>query len=140
MSKEQKKESNQQNSTLKKNAMLKALESTLGVVTSACEVVGIDRRTHYRWMNEDEAYRVQVESLTDLAVDFAESQLFELIKGAHREVSTPDGEVIRIQDAPNTSATIFYLKTRGKKRGYVERTELAGVNDAPIQIIINDKL
>jgi hypothetical protein len=78
--------------------------------------------------------------LTDLAVDFAESQLFELIKGAHREVSTPDGEVIRIQDAPNTSATIFYLKTRGKKRGYVERTELAGVNDAPIQIIINDKL
>jgi hypothetical protein len=129
-----------QNATLKKNAMLKALESTLGVVTSACEVVGIDRRTHYRWMNEDEAYRVQVESLTDLAVDFAESQLFELIKGAHREVSTPDGEVIRIQDAPNTSATIFYLKTRGKKRGYVERTELAGVNDAPIQIIINDKL
>ena len=129
-----------QNATLKKNAMLKALESTLGVVTSACEVVGIDRRTHYRWLNEDEAYRVQVESLTDLAVDFAESQLFELIKGAHREVSTPDGEVIRIQDAPNTSATIFYLKTRGKKRGYVERTELAGVNDAPIQIIINDKL
>ena len=139
MSKEEKKEKSQ-SATLKKNAMLKALESTLGVVTSACEVVGIDRRTHYRWMNEDEAYRVQVESLTDLAVDFAESQLFELIKGAHREVSTPDGEVIRIQDAPNTSATIFYLKTRGKKRGYVERTELAGVNDAPIQIIINDKL
>jgi len=138
MSEEKKEKS--QNATLKKNAMLKALESTLGVVTSACEIVGIDRRTHYRWMNEDEAYRVQVESLTDLAVDFAESQLFELIKGAHREVSTPDGEVIRIQDAPNTSATIFYLKTRGKKRGYVERTELAGVNDAPIQIIINDKL
>jgi hypothetical protein len=139
MSKEESK-GKSQNATLKKNAMLKALESTLGVVTSACEVVGIDRRTHYRWMNEDEAYRVQVESLTDLAVDFAESQLFELIKGAHREVSTPDGEVIRIQDAPNTSATIFYLKTRGKKRGYIERTELAGVNDAPIQIIINDKL
>jgi hypothetical protein len=139
MSKEESKVKSQ-NATLKKNAMLKALESTLGVVTSACEVVGIDRRTHYRWMNEDEAYRVQVESLTDLAVDFAESQLFELIKGAHREVSTPDGEVIRIQDAPNTSATIFYLKTRGKKRGYVERSEIAGVNDAPIQIIINDKL
>jgi len=139
MSKEESKVKSQ-SATLKKNAMLKALESTLGVVTSACEVVGIDRRTHYRWMNEDEAYRNAVESLTDLAVDFAESQLFELIKGAHREVSTPDGEVIRIQDAPNTSATIFYLKTRGKKRGYVERNEIAGVNDAPIQIIINDKL
>jgi len=136
----EKKETKSQSVTLKKSAMLKALENSLGVVTTACEVVGIDRRTHYRWLQEDEEYRAQVESLTDLAIDFAESQLFELIKGAHREVSTPDGEVIRIQDAPNTSATIFYLKTRGKKRGYVERTELAGVNDAPIQIIINDKL
>lgn len=120
--------------------MLKALQSTLGVVTTACEIVGIDRGTHYLWMNNDEEYKAQVESLSDLAIDFAESQLFELIKGAHREVSTPDGEVIRIQDAPNTSATIFYLKTRGKKRGYVERTELAGVSDAPVQIVINDKL
>jgi len=136
----EKKETKSQNVTLKKSAMLKALENSLGVVTTACEVVGIDRRTHYRWLQEDEEYRAQVESLTDLAIDFAESQLFELIKGAHREVSTPDGEVIRIQDAPNTSATIFYLKTRGKKRGYVERTELAGVSDAPVQIIINDKL
>lgn len=136
----EKKETKSQSVTLKKSAMLKALENSLGVVTTACEVVGIDRRTHYRWLQEDEEYRAQVESLTDLAIDFAESQLFELIKGAHREVSTPDGEVIRIQDAPNTSATIFYLKTRGKKRGYVERTELAGVSDAPVQIIINDKL
>ena len=139
MSKEESKVKSQ-NATLKKNAMLKALESTLGVVTSACQIVGIDRTTHYLWLSNDEDYKAKVESLTDLAIDFAESQLFELIKGAHREVSTPDGEVIRIQDAPNTSATIFYLKTRGKKRGYVERTELAGVNDAPIQIIINDKL
>lgn len=130
----------QQNATLKKSAMLKALESTLGVVTSACKIVGIDRTTHYRWLQDDEEYKLQVESLTEVAVDFAESQLFELIKGAHREVSTPDGEVIRVQDAPNTSATIFYLKTRGKKRGYVERTELAGVSDAPVQIVINDKL
>ena len=130
----------QQNATLKKSAMLKALESTLGVVTSACKIVGIDRTTHYRWLQDDEEYKLQVEALTEVAVDFAESQLFELIKGAHREVSTPDGEVIRVQDAPNTSATIFYLKTRGKKRGYVERTELAGVSDAPVQIVINDKL
>ena len=140
MSKIEKEETTPQNSTLKKNAMIKALQSTLGVVTTACQMVGIDRKTHYLWMNNDEDYRKQVESLSDLAIDFAESQLFELIKGAHREVSTPDGEVIRIQDAPNTSATIFYLKTRGKKRGYVERTELAGVSDAPVQIIINDKL
>ena len=37
---------NRQNSTLKK-AMVDALEKSLGVVTTACKSVGIDRGTHY---------------------------------------------------------------------------------------------
>ena len=44
--------------------------------------------------------------MQNVALDFAESQL-------HKQ----------IQDN-STSATIFYLKTQGKKRGYVERQEL----------------
>ena len=94
----------QQNPTLKK-AMLEALEKSLGIVTTACKTVGIDRSTHYEWLKKDEAYKRSVESLEDLTLDFAESQLHKQIK---------DG---------NTSSTIFYLKTRGRKRGYVERHE-----------------
>lgn len=89
----------------KKKAMLEALEKTLGVVTPACKTVGIVRDTHYNWMHTDEAYRAAVESLTDVALDFAESQL-------HKQIQS--GEV---------SSTIFYLKTKGKKRGYIEKTE-----------------
>ena len=33
--------------------MLEALEKTLGVVTSACKIVGIDRTTHYQWLKDD---------------------------------------------------------------------------------------
>jgi uncharacterized protein (DUF849 family) len=98
----------------KKNAMIKALEKTLGVVTTAARQIGIDRTTHYNWMKEDEEYRQTVESLEDVALDFAESKLHSLIQN------------------DDTAATIFYLKTKGKRRGYVERQELTGNEGAPI--------
>ena len=92
------------NTTLKKG-MVVALEKSLGVVTTACKTVGIERSTHYNWMKEDEGYRASVISLEDLALDFAESQLHKQIK---------DG---------NTAATIFLLKCKGKKRGYIENAK-----------------
>ena len=95
---------NKQNVTLKK-AMLSALEQSLGIVTTACKSVGIERNTHYNWLKEDEDYKASVDSIQDITLDFAESQLHKQIK---------DGEV---------TSTIFYLKTKGKKRGYVERME-----------------
>ena len=96
---------NKQNSTLKR-AMIEALEKSLGIVTTACKSVGIDRGSHYNWMKDDEQYKSEVESIEDIAIDFAESQLHKQIK-----------------DGIPTS-TIFYLKTKAKKRGYVERTEV----------------
>jgi hypothetical protein len=96
---------NKQNSTLKK-AMIEALEKSLGVVTTACKSVGIDRGSHYNWLKTDEDYKAEVESIEDIAIDFAESQLHKQIK---------DG---------NHTSTIFYLKTKAKKRGYIERQEI----------------
>ena len=95
---------NKQNVTLKK-AMIEALEKSLGVVTTACKNVGINRKTHYDWLLKDAEYKKQVESIEDIAIDFAESKL-------HKQI-----------DKGDTTATIFYLKTKGKKRGYVERIE-----------------
>jgi hypothetical protein len=59
----------------KKKAMIEALEMSLGVVTTACKQVGISRDTHYRWLTEDESYKTEVESIGDMALDFAESNL-----------------------------------------------------------------
>jgi len=109
------------NSDINKKAMINALEKSLGIVTSACKAVGIARETHYRWMREDEEYSESVKSIEDIALDFAESQLHKQIK---------DGEV---------SSTIFFLKTKGKRRGYIERQEIDS-NIAPVQITISDKI
>jgi hypothetical protein len=113
----------QQNSTLKK-AMIEALEKSLGIVTTAAKMVGIDRTTHYLWMREDETYKEAVEGINDMAIDFAESQLNVLMQGASHEVVTNRGDIVEIKDAPNPSSIIFYLKTKGKKRGYVEKQEV----------------
>lgn len=94
------------NTNILKKAMIEALEKSLGVVTTAAKAVGIDRSTHYDWYNNDPEYSAAVDSISDIALDFAESQLHKQIQG---------GEV---------SSTIFYLKTKGKKRGYVEKTEV----------------
>lgn len=91
-----------QHNPTRKKAMIEALEKSLGVVTTACKIVGLDRSTHYAWIKEDEDYAEQVKAIENVAVDFAESQLHKQIK---------DG---------NSSATIFFLKTKGKKRGYIE--------------------
>lgn len=89
-----------------KKALLEALEKSLGVVTTACAHTGVARRTFYNWMREDDDFAEKVRELEEVALDFAESQLHKKIK---------DGD---------TAATIFYLKTKGKKRGYIERAEL----------------
>jgi len=41
----------------------------------------------------------------------------------------------------STAATIFYLKTKGKKRGYIERQEITGADGVPtnFKIEIIDK-
>ena len=52
-----------QDRTLKgKVAMLEALEQTLGVVTTACKMVGIERKTHYNWLEKDEDYMSKFKS------------------------------------------------------------------------------
>ena len=91
--------------TLKK-AMIDALIKSLGIVSTACKTVGINRSTHYDWFNNDEHYAEQVNDVAEQAHDFVESQLHDQIR---------DG---------NTTATIFYMKCKMRSRGYVERQDV----------------
>ena len=106
-----------------KKAILEALEKSLGIVTTACKSVGIGRTQFYNWLKEDKEFADKVSDIENVALDFAESQL-------HKQISND-----------STSATIFYLKTKGKKRGYVERQEITGADGMPtnFQIEIIDK-
>jgi len=110
--------------------MIKALELSLGVVTTAAKHCGIDQSTHYKWMKQDEDYLNAVLAIEEITLDFAESQLHKQIRNGH------------------VAATIFFLKTKGKKRGYIERTqiedvkptfeELKSLSDDDLQRILNE--
>jgi len=93
------------NTDVQKSRMIDAMEKSLGIVTTACKTVGINRSTHYDWMEKDANYKKAIESIQDVVLDFAESQLHKQVKEG------------------NSTSTIFFLKTKGKKRGYVERSE-----------------
>lgn len=76
-----------------------------GNVSATCSALNIDRNTFFKWRND---YAELNQALTDIEeglIDFSESKLLEQIN---------DG---------NLTAIIFHLKTKGKNRGYVERTE-----------------
>ena len=110
--------------TQKRN-MLLALHKSLGIVTKAAKMVTEDeveaenlRERHYDWLKTDTAYKEAVESIEGIVLDYAESQLF-------KQVAKGD-----------TTAVIFLLKCRGKKRGYVERAEMDLTTSVP-QLVIH---
>jgi len=98
--------------------MLEALEKSLGIVTAALKISGTAKTTYHRWINEDEAFAKDVKEVGNTALDFAESQLFKQMKDN------------------NHSSTQFYLKNKGKGRGYGDKLDITS-NDEAIKIHID---
>lgn len=98
--------------TAKKELMIQAMKSSLGNISGSTDQVGINRNTHYNWMKDDPQYAQDIKDCLERSIDFAEASLMK-----------------NIQDG-NTTATIFYLKTKGKNRGYIERQEITGADGA----------
>ena len=107
---------------LKKRLFLEALTKTLGVVAPALREVGIVRMTLSRWLNTDSDFKALYDEMDDLVLDFAESHLHQQIK------------------AGIPASTIFFLKTKGKKRGYIERTELIPLVSSRFEDLTDEEL
>ena len=89
-----------------KKAWVQAMEKNRGIVTQTAKAVGIHRSTYYEWRKQDPEFAERCDEVQNIALDFVEGKLLK-----------------RIQDE-DTASILFYLKTKGKHRGYVERTEV----------------
>src|SRR5690606_20957079 len=106
------------NGTLKKRKLLDALNQSMGIVSIACQRAGVGRTTFYRWLRSDPKFSREYQDILDIALDFVEGKLLENIA---------DGDVTSI---------IFYLKTKGKHRGYTERAEFHAIPQRRVRRLI----
>ena len=97
-----------------KKAFIDAYRANMGNATEASKAVGIHRTTYRRWYNADPEFAALVDEVKEEQIDLAESELRKLVKRG------------------NITAVIFTLKTIGKERGYIERTETETYNMTPV--------
>ena len=90
----------------KKETFLKALKNNLGHISNSCIAANIHRRTYYSWIDKDNKFKDDCNDVSEGLVDLVESKLLE-----------------NINNNDNT-CIIFFLKTKGKSRGYIEKQEI----------------
>lgn len=79
---------------------LRAYRSAMGIISDASEASGVPRRTVYNWLQNIPAFKQACAEISEETVDMVENALMKLV------------------EARNERAIIFYLKTKGRSRGY----------------------
>jgi hypothetical protein len=101
--------------------IIKALLASHGLVSHAARRLKCTPGTIQNHIKNNTEVAAACQQARDTMLDFTESKLFESIKGG------------------DLHAIIFYLKTQGKSRNYIERQELTGKDGAPVSPVA-DKL
>jgi hypothetical protein len=94
----------------KRNIISWIEESVYGTLTSAADKFGLHKSIVYNWMNADPKFKEDLRNARvqakDTGLDLAETKLMQAINEG------------------NTAELLFFLKTQGKQRGYIERSEI----------------
>ncbi len=97
------------------------IAETKGNVAVIARKLGVSRGTIWNRCTESPTLMQALEDARESMIDNAESMLYK-----------------KVLSGEDTTALIFFLKTQGRKRGYVERQEITGTeeNDGKIPIAI----
>ena len=94
--------------------VIEAVRHNRGILTLAARELGCTRQTIHNYANRYATIASEVTSQRESFLDLAETKLIEQVQNG------------------NITAIIFTLKTIGKSRGYVERTEMTGSDGSPL--------
>jgi hypothetical protein len=93
-------------------------KSSSGNISYIARRLGVERQTVYNYIDKWVTVERAVKDEREAMLDYTENQLLTQVREG------------------NITAIIFTLKTLGKSRGYVERSELAGVEDNPVSVMV----
>ena len=83
----------------------KVYEKKLCNISATCSALGINRLTFYRRREKSKTLQKLLEEAEESLLDWAETKLISHIE---------EGDITTL---------LFFLKTKGKKRGYIEKVE-----------------
>lgn len=89
----------------KKENFLTVYRAQAAIVSKAIDAAGISRTTFHRWRREDPEFDERTSEIEEAQIDFAESKLLEAI------------------NAGDVRAITFYLKCKGKQRGWSDTAQ-----------------
>lgn len=90
--------------TSRQKEFLEVFENSSCNISVACKKFKITRQTYYNWL-ENPKFKQEIIDIEESLIDYAETKLMQNIKEGKE------------------SSIFFFLKTKGKKRGYIETVE-----------------
>lgn len=90
--------------------VIKAIQDGKGIQSAAAKILGCGRQTITNYKKKYASVREACEIADEAMIDFTEQQLFKNIQGGKE------------------ASIFFYLKTKAKHRGYIERVGTQNLN------------
>lgn len=105
-----------------KQQYIDAIIEANGLVTQAAKRLGVSHTAVLGMAERHPEVAEALRTAREKMLDVAESKLYQNI------------------EANDNTAIIFYLKTQGKRRGYIERTETVTIDIARLQEMTDEEL
>ena len=101
-------------------------------VAKTCRDMNISRSTYYSWTHRYKDFARAIEDIQEEDIDDSEEIMRVMRKGIPK--LNEDGKFIGWITKPDVVANIFFLKTKGKGRGYVEKYEIENRVTEPLEV------
>ena len=110
------------NKKLSTEIINKLIADKHGNITSVARSLGVSRTTIYNFINRHVKCQYALDEAREIMIDNIESALYSKALSG------------------DTTSQIFFLKTQGKRRGYVERNEITGKDgqDVTIKVVYDE--